>query len=125
MTIVVGGHLFLRLGFPFCFIDINCSAMADGGMLLIFRGQPTDVLLDLQNSMMDQLTSMKDYTSMTAGGKSFTRDFRQLMGQLEAIQFVLNERGSGGKVGYDSVGVVDFTERGKAPPAGTSQPLTY
>lgn len=62
---------------------------------------------------------------MATGGKSFTRDVRQLMGQLEAIQFVLNERGSGGKVGYDAVGVVDFSPQGHAPKPGTSENLNY
>ena len=62
---------------------------------------------------------------MTSGPKSWTRDFRQLQSQLEAVVFVLNERGAGGKTGYDAVGVVDFTCRGHAPPAGTVEPFTH
>jgi hypothetical protein len=99
--------------------------MADGGMLLVYRGLTTEQLLELQQTYLEQLAAMKGYTSMTAGGKSFTSDLRSLMGSLEAIQFVLNERGSGGKVGYDAVGVVDFTGRGHAPPAGTPDNLNY
>ena len=98
--------------------------MADGGLLLIFRGMTTDQLLGLQSTMIDQLTNLKDYTSMTIGGKSFTRNFQSLTGQLEAIQFVLNERSSGSLVGYDAVGVVDFSVgAGAAPPPGTTEPL--
>lgn len=98
--------------------------MADGGLLLVYRGMSTDDLLNLQDMLTQQMLNLKDYTSMTTGVKSFTRDLRQLLGQLEAIQFVLNERGSGSNVGYDAVGVVDFTERGAAPPPGFTQPLT-
>jgi len=99
--------------------------MADGGLLLIYRSMPTDKLLELQEMMWDQMTSMKDYTSMTAGAKSWTRDFRQLAGQLEALTFVLNERGSGGKVGYDSVGVVDFSCQSINRRPGDTENLNY
>jgi hypothetical protein len=106
-------------------IDKIILAMADGGMLLVYRGLTTEQLLELQQMYLEQLASMKGYTSMTAGGKSFTSDLRSLMGNLEAIQYVLNERGSGGKVGYDAVGVVDFSPQGHGQPAGTTDQLNF
>lgn len=99
--------------------------MADGGLLMIYRSLTTEKLLELQEMMLDQMMNMKDYTSMTSGQKSWTRDFRQLMSQLEGVVFVLNERGAGGKTGYDAVGVVDFRGCGSAPPAGTVEPFTH
>lgn len=92
---------------------------------MIYRSMTTEELLDLKATMMEQMTNLKDYTSMTSGAKSWTRDFRQLMSQLEGVVFVLNERGAAGKTGYDAVGVVDFTCRGHAPPAGTVEPFTH
>lgn len=107
-------------------IDILAWFMADGGLLMIYRSMTTEELLDLRATLMDQMLSLKDYTSMTAGGKSFTRDMRQLTSQLEAVTFVLTERGSCGTLGYDAVGVTDFSgyPKGYHPP-GTAEELNY
>lgn len=62
---------------------------------------------------------------MSIGGKSFQRDMRFLQAQLEALQFVLNERGAG-VPGYDSVGVTDFSGPPKTfHPPGTGENLNY
>jgi hypothetical protein len=97
--------------------------MADGGYLLIFRGMTTDQLLDLQSTMYDQLTNLGNYSSMSAGGKSWTRDMRALMAQLEALQFVLNERSL--PYGYAGKGVIDFSGSQPGWPPGTQEDLNY
>lgn len=99
--------------------------MADGGLLLVFRGMTTDQLLDMQSTLIDQITTLGNYTSMGVGGKNWTRDLRYAWQQLEAIQFVLNER-SGGIPGYAGKGVIDFSEGGSTGfPPGTEEPLNY
>jgi hypothetical protein len=96
--------------------------MADGGLLLIYRSMSTGDLQDLKDMLLNQMLSLKDYTSMTGGTKSFTRDLRQLTAQLEAVTFVLNERSGSG---YDATGVIDFKGTGSSPPAGTEEMLNY
>lgn len=99
--------------------------MADGGLLLIFRGMTTDQLLELQEKWIEQWIALGPYGSQTVGSKSFTKDSRGLQAQLEALQYVLNERAvPGGKAaGYY---VFDFSQGGgNAQPAGATDQLSY
>lgn len=100
--------------------------MADGGLLLIFRGQTTEQLLALQEKLMEQFIALGPYASQSVGTKSFTKDSRALQGQLEAIQFVLNERGASGAIGYDRYFIYDFSQsQPEGQPAGTTDQLSY
>jgi hypothetical protein len=100
--------------------------MADGGLLLIYRGMTTDQLLDLQAQFTEQWIALGPYSAQTVGDKSFTKDPRGLQSQLEAIQFVLNERGAGGTPGYVRLFVYDFSlGTTNAQPAGTNDQLSY
>lgn len=98
--------------------------MADGGLLLTFRAQTTEVLLSMQAKFLGQLTSLGAYTSQTVGAKSYSRDLRELRSILEAIQFVLNERGMGD---YEGTILTDFSQGGipRGQPAGTTDELSY
>jgi hypothetical protein len=105
-------------------VDISSFHMADGGLLLIFRGMSTDDLLAAQQKLMAQFIAMGPYGSMSVGGKSFTKDARFLQGQLEAIQFVLNERGTPGP--YEGFVITDFSAgMPQGQPAGTTDQLSY
>lgn len=101
--------------------------MADGGLLLTYRGYTTEDLLALQQQMQAQFLAMGAFSSQTIGGKSYTRDIRFLQSQLEAIQFVLNERGAGGHGPYEGTIITDFSQvegPKKGQPAGTIDVLT-
>ena len=100
--------------------------MADGGLLMIFRGMTTDQLLDLQEQLLEQWIALGPYGSQTVGNKSFTKDASGLQARLEAIQFVLNERGAAGALGYVRYFVYDFSQgTTNAQPAGTNDQLSY
>lgn len=100
-------------------------AMADGGLLLIFRGMTTEQLNEIKDTLLEQIQALGNYTSMGVAGKSWTRDLRYAWQQLEALQFVLNER-SGGVPGYSGRGVIDFSETGhRGYPPGTEEDLNY
>ena len=96
--------------------------MADGGLLLIFRSMTTEQLLELKQTMIDQITGLGAYTAMAVGGKSFTRDIRNLQAQLEALVFVLNER----SMKYEGTMITDFSGVPKTyHPPGTTEDLNY
>jgi hypothetical protein len=102
--------------------------MADGGLLLIFRGMTTEDLLAAQEKLMQQFLALGPYASQTVGAKSFTKDTSRggLQAQLEAIQFVLNERGAPGP--YEGWMITDFSgvDSGtRGQPAGTTDQLSY
>jgi hypothetical protein len=101
--------------------------MADGGLLLIFRGMTTEELLALQAKLRAQFLALGPYASQTVGNKSFTKDSRALQSQMEAVQFVLNERGAAGGLGYEHKVIVDFSDDGtqQGQPAGTYDQLSY
>jgi hypothetical protein len=97
--------------------------MADGGLLLVFRGQSTEDLLALRDKLMASLSSLGTFSSQAIGGKSYTRDLRFLQSQLEAIQFVLNER----TAPYEGTVITDFSQiegPKKGQPAGTIDVLS-
>lgn len=81
----------------------------------------------LQQQMQAQFLAMGAFSSQTIGGKSYTRDLRFLQSQLEAIQFVLNERN--GAIGpYQGTVLTDFSQiegPKKGQPAGTVDELSY
>lgn len=100
--------------------------MADGGLLLIFRGMTTEELLELKTKLTKQFLALGPYSAMTTGNKSFTKDARALQSQLEAVQYVLNERGAAGALGYSSMFVIDFSGgQGAGQPAGVTDQLSY
>lgn len=100
--------------------------MADGGLLLIFRGMTTEELLALRTKLVNQFLALAPYASMTTGSKSFTKDARALQAQLEAVQFVLNERGAAGGLGYEPFLIIDFSQgQGAGQPAGATDQLSY
>lgn len=100
--------------------------MADGGLLLIFRGMTTEELLALREKLTEQFIALGPYASQTVGAKSFTKDSRALQSQLEAVQFVLNERGAAGGLGYAPCYVMDFGGGGyRGQPAGVTDQLSY
>lgn len=101
--------------------------MADGGLLLIFRGMSTEDLIAAQEKLMKQFLALGPYASMATGVKSFSKDTSRggLQAQLEAIQFVLNERGMGG---YEGWMITDFSQVdsvSQGQPAGTTDQLSY
>jgi hypothetical protein len=65
--------------------------MAYPQYLLRFRAMTTDQLTARQAALWAQETI---FTQQQMGGKSMTRDLTRLEDQLEAIAFVLRERGS-------------------------------
>lgn len=92
---------------------------------MIFRGMTTEQLLELQAQFVEQWVAMGPYASQTVGNKSWTKSMRSLQDELEAIQYVLNERGvPGGKApGYY---VYDFSQgTSSGQPAGTTDQLSY
>lgn len=93
--------------------------MADGSWLLIFRSLTTEELLEKKEALIGSMTTL---SSQTVGSKSFTRDLRELKSQLEAVVFVLNERGMAG--GYPRGIVFDFSGGTKGQPAGTTENLS-
>jgi hypothetical protein len=103
--------------------------MADGGLLLIFRGMTTEKLLEIQAKMVEQFVAMGPYASQAVGQKSFSKDTSRsgLQAQLEAIQFVLNERGAPGP--YAGFMISDFSNvdssGSRGQPAGTYDQLSY
>lgn len=103
--------------------------MADGGLLLIYRGMTTEQLQEMQAKIQAQILNMGGFSSQTIGSKSYTRDLRFLQSQLEAMQFVLNERGAGGHGPYEGTVLTDFsmieTGGGKGQPAGSTDLLSY
>lgn len=82
--------------------------------------------MNLQQQMQAQFLAMGAFSSQTIGSKSYTRDLRFLQQQLEAIQFVLNERN--GSLGpYQGTVLTDFSQ-GAIPqgqPAGVVDDLSY
>ena len=94
---------------------------------MIFRGMSTEDLLAAQQKLTAQYLAMGPYGSQTVGPKSWTKDTSRdgLKSQLEAIQFVLNERGSPcGK--YVGTMLTDFSQgTSAAQPAGTTSELSY
>jgi hypothetical protein len=98
--------------------------MADGGLLLIFRGMTTEELLEWKTKLTQQFLALGPYSSQTVGAKSFTKDSRALQSQLEAIQFVLNERSMGG---YEGWMIADFSQNSvpQGQPAGSVDQLSY
>lgn len=97
--------------------------MADGSWLLIYRSYSTDDLSTEHDNLIGQLTTL---SSQTVGNKSFTRDLRELKNRLEAVVFVMNERGL--PYGYIRNIVFDFSgidggTRGQ--PAGVNDELSY
>jgi hypothetical protein len=101
-------------------LTLLLGGMADGGLLLVFRALTTADLQKRQKELLKHLGTT--LSSQTVGSKSFTRDLREIRALLEAITFVLNERGLPGN--YDSTIITDFSEIGRAPPGGTiDQPL--
>jgi hypothetical protein len=100
--------------------------MADGGLLMIFRGMTTEQLLDLRDSLIEQWIALGPYAAQTVGTKSFTKDSRNLQAQLEALQFVLNERGAAGGIGYSRYFIYDFSlSQPDGQPAGVTDQLSY
>lgn len=94
--------------------------------MLIYRGMTTEQLLELQEQFMEQWIALGPYSAQTVGDKSFTKDPRGLQSQLEAIQFVLNERGAAGTTGYVRSFVYDFSLGGhEGQQAGTTDQLSY
>lgn len=88
----------------------------------------TEKLLEIQAKMVEQFVAMGPYASQTVGQKSFTKDASRggLQAQLEAIQFVLNERGSPGP--YAGWMITDFSKVDsgtQGQPAGTFDQLSY
>lgn len=100
--------------------------MADGGLLLVFRGMDSGTLMTMLQKLQGHLSNLSAYSSQTVGSKSFTRDVNAIQKQLEAIQFVLNERGSGLIHGYHGRLLTDFSDAETVgQPAGTTDQLTY
>lgn len=100
--------------------------MADGGLLLIFRGMTTEELMALKTKLVNQFLALGPYAGQTIGSKSWTKDARGLQSQLEAVQFVLNERGAAGVPGYEPYVIIDFSQGQPAgQPAGSTDQLTY
>lgn len=103
--------------------------MADGGLLMIFRGMTTEQLLELQEQFIEQWVALGPYASQTVGNKTFAKDSRGLQAQLEAIQYVLNERGAVGAGAASGMGnyfVYDFSQgTSHGQPAGTNDQLSY
>jgi hypothetical protein len=100
--------------------------MADGGLLLVFRGMDSGTLITMQAKLQGHLSNLSAYSSQTVGSKSFTRDVNAIQKQLEAIQFVLNERSSGIVQGYEGVYLTDFSQGvTQGQPAGSTDQLTY
>jgi hypothetical protein len=93
--------------------------MADGGWLLIFRSFSTEDLLDKRDALIGSMTTL---ASQSIGSKSITRDLRELKSQLEAIIFVLNERGT--PCGYPRSIVFDFSGGTRGQRAGTEDQLS-
>jgi hypothetical protein len=93
--------------------------MADGSWLLIFRSFDTGDLLDKRDALIASMTTL---SSQAVGSKSFTRDLRELKDQLEAIIFVLNERGT--LCGYPKSLVFDFSDTTRGQPSGTTELLS-
>lgn len=86
----------------------------------------TEDLLAAQEKLMAQFLAMGPYASQTVGVKSFTKDSRAMQSQLEAIQFVLNERGGPPGHGYEGFMITDFSAGMPAgQPAGTTDQLSY
>jgi hypothetical protein len=86
----------------------------------------TDQLLDLQSQFIDQWVAMGPYASQTLGNKAWTKDTRTIQSQLEAIQYVLNERGALGSMTASGYYIYDFSQGGSdAQPAGTTDQLSY
>ena len=83
--------------------------MAMSDHLLRFRQKTTEALQALQTSLEAQETT---FSSQNMGTKSFTRDLRLLEEKLQAIAFVLRERGAiviiKPPVNF-GVGLVDFS----------------
>jgi hypothetical protein len=104
-------------------VDKSPFAMADGGMLLIFRSMTTEELLAMKEKLMAQFLALGPYGGQTVGSKSWTKDTRGMQSQLEAISFVLAERSAGG---YDHYYVMDFSRgANQGQPAGTNDQLSY
>jgi hypothetical protein len=100
--------------------------MADGGLLLIFRGMSTADLITARDNLLKQFLALGPYASQAVGSKSWTKDRNGIQDQLEAIQFVLNERGAAGVLGYYPWLITDFSWALPAgQPAGTTDQLTY
>jgi hypothetical protein len=101
--------------------------MADGGLLLIFRSMSTEDLLAARDKLMKQFLALGPYASQAVGAKSWTKDRNGIQDQLEAITFVLNERGAAGALGYAPYIITDFSDNGmpQAQPAGTTDQLSY
>jgi hypothetical protein len=100
--------------------------MADGGLLLIFRGMTTEDLLDARDTLTQQMLALGPYASQAVGTKNWTKDTRGMQSQLEAIQFVLNERSTPG--GYAGYMITDFSKVDsgtQGQPAGTTDQLSY
>jgi len=97
--------------------------MADGGLLLIFRGMTTEELLQWKTKLTQQMLALGPYASQGVGTKQWTKDTRGMQSQLEAIQFVLNERSGSG---YEPWMVADFSQGvPHGQPAGTTDQLSY
>lgn len=94
--------------------------MADGSWLLIYRSFSTEDLLAKKDELIGSMTTL---SSQTVGNKSFTLDLQELKSQLEAVIFVLNERGS--PCGYPRSIVFDFSGGTVGQPAGTNDQLSY
>jgi hypothetical protein len=101
--------------------------MADGGLLLIFRSMSTEDLLLARDKLIKQFLALGPYSSQTVGAKSWTKDRNGIQDQLEAITFVLNERGAAGGLGYAPYIVTDFSNNPlpAGQPAGTTDQLSY
>lgn len=96
--------------------------MADGDLLLAFRAYETQELLDLRDKLKAKILAAGTYTSQTVGGKSYTRDLREMRSQLAAVQFVLNER----TTPYEGTILTDFSSGiNNGQPAGTYDQLSY
>lgn len=97
--------------------------MADGGQLLVYRAYATADLINLQQQLQAAILAAGSFTSQTIGGKSYTRDLRYLHQQLEAVQFVLNER----TTPYQGTVLADFSQiegPHSGQPAGTIDVLS-
>jgi hypothetical protein len=98
--------------------------MADGNWLLVFRSYTTEELQALRDKLKASILALGTFTSQTVGGKSYTRDLRELSSQLSAVVFVLNER----TTPYEGTILTDFSQGAgiqQGQPAGTTDQLTY